>query len=260
MGSVGCNFRCPGCQNWEISHWTKGSMQTSYLSPKDLVNLAIESDCLGISWTFNEPAIWFEYTLDSAKIAKDKGLYTNYVTNGSISKEAFLMIAPYLDVYRVDIKGFSDRTYQKIGHLVHFEEILRITKMAKNYGMHVEIVTNVIPGFNDDMKELKNLASWIKDTLGPDTPWHITRFFPHHKLSHISPTSIAMLEQIHDMGKKEGLMYVYLGNIPGHKWENTYCPNCGTLLIKRYVFDIIEERIKKGRCPECSVKIPGRFE
>jgi pyruvate formate lyase activating enzyme len=230
------------------------------MSPEDLVAKTKAAKCIGISWTFNEPSLWFEYTLDAAKIAKAHGLYTNYVTNGFITEEAFDMIAPFLDVYRVDIKGFSERTYLKTGHIKGFEGILAITEKAKEYGMHVECVTNVTPGFNDSEEELRDIASWIKNALGPDTPWHVTRFYPHLELSHLSPTPISVLEKACCIGKEEGLWYVYLGNVPGHKGENTYCHMCGELLIERYVFDIVKNRIKKGKCPKCNTVIPGKFK
>lgn len=259
LGSVGCNFRCPGCQNWDIAHWKEGPMYTEYLSPEELVSKTKATGSLGISWTFNEPALWFEYTLDGAKLAKAQGLYTNYVTNGFITGDAFDMIAPYLDVYRVDLKGFSERTYQKTGHIENFKGILEIAKKAKGYGMHVEVVTNIIPGFNDDEIELRGIASWIRNSLGPEVPWHVTRFYPHLKLSHLSPTPIPELERAWLIGKEEGLWYVYLGNVPGHKRENTYCHVCGEILIERYVFDIVRNKIKDSRCPKCNTLIPGRF-
>lgn len=259
LGSVGCNFRCPGCQNWDIAHWKEGQMHTEYLSPEDLVSRAKSAGCIGISWTFNEPALWFEYTLDSARLAKSQGLYTNYVTNGFITEEAFDMIAPFLDVYRVDIKGFSEETYMRIGHIKDFRGILEITEKAKEYGIHVEVVTNVTPGFNDSETELRGIASWIKNSLGPEVPWHVTRFHPHLELSHVPPTPVSKLEEAWSIGKEEGIWYVYLGNVPGHRAENTYCHMCGELLIERYVFDILKNRITDNRCPKCNVIIPGRF-
>jgi pyruvate formate lyase activating enzyme len=258
-GSVGCNFRCPGCQNWDIAHWKEGPMHTEYISPEVLVSRAKGAHCLGISFTFNEPVLFFEYTLDASRIAKTQGLYTNYVTNGYITKEAFDLITPYLDVYRVDVKGFSEKTYMKTGHIEHFKGILDIAKKAKDRGIHVEIVTNVIPGFNDDDMELRGIASWIKKDLGPETPWHVTRFYPCLELSHLPPTPISALEKAQSIGKEEGLQYVYLGNVPGHEGENTYCPVCGELLIERYVFEIVQNRIRNGRCPTCEATVAGKF-
>jgi pyruvate formate lyase activating enzyme len=259
LGSVGCNFRCPGCQNWEIAHWQEGPMYTQYLSPEELVSKARAAGCLGISWTFNEPALWFEYTLDGAKLAKAHGLCTNYVTNGFMTEDSFKEIAPFLDVYRVDIKGFSGQTYQRIGQVQEFEGILEVTEKAKKYGVHVEVVTNIIPGFNDQEIELRGIASWIRNHLGSDTPWHVTRFHPHHQLSHLPPTPVSLLEKAWSIGKEEGLWCVYLGNVPGHRHENTYCHGCGELLVERYIFEVIKNKLENGRCPKCKTIIPGRF-
>jgi pyruvate formate lyase activating enzyme len=259
LGSLGCNFRCPGCQNWEIAHWKEGAMPTRYFSPEESAAYARAAKCIGISWTFNEPTLWFEYTLDSAKCAKSQGLFTNYVTNGYITEEALREIAPFLDVYRVDVKGFSDKAYRRMGHIKDYRGILMVTEKAKEHGMHVEVVTNVIPGFNDSEKELRDIASWIKNALGPETPWHVTRFYPYLELVHLAPTPIPDLEKAWMIGKGEGLWYVYIGNVPGHKRENTYCHICGKLLIERHVFDVVANNIKGGKCPGCDTVIPGRF-
>jgi len=258
LGALGCNFRCPGCQNWELSHSRGGP--ASYMSAEDLVSLAKRYNCLGISWTFNEPTLWLEYTLDGARLCKEQGLYTNYVTNGYITEEALDAIGPYLDVYRVDIKGFSRGSYGRTAHIADFAPILKAVKRAKErWGMHVELVTNVTPGFNDSDEELRGIARWIRDELGPYTPWHITRFFPHLKLSHLDPTPLSTLERAGVIASEEGLFYVYLGNVPGHPGENTYCHHCGRLVIRRQVFDVMECHVKEGRCGYCHTSLPGRF-
>jgi pyruvate formate lyase activating enzyme len=260
LGSLGCNFRCSGCQNWSIAHWQGGQMGTWYLSPQDLVSAAKASGCKGISWTFNEPTLWLEYTLDASRIAKKEGFCTNYVTNGFLSEEAFDRLAPFLDIYRVDVKGFSDESYRKVTGVKGFKGISDIAERARDYGLHVEIVTNIIPGLNDSEADLKGIASWIKERLGPDTPWHVTRFRPHHYLSDVYTTPIATLERAWSIGNEVGLWYVYLGNVPGHRLENTYCHGCKALLIERHVFDVIENKVKNSRCPDCGALIPGRFE
>jgi pyruvate formate lyase activating enzyme len=259
VGSLGCNFRCPGCQNWDIAHWTGGRRDTRYVAPEDLVGMARSTGSVGISWTFNEPTLWFEYTLDAARLARARGLYTNYVTNGYLSLRAFDLLAPVLDVYRVDIKGFSDRTYRAIGHVDGFEGILEVTQRARDAGVHIEVVTNIIPGYSDDPGELYDLALWIATYLGPHTPWHVTRFHPHHQLSHVPPTPVRVLEATRSLGQEAGLHYVYLGNVPGHRWEHTYCHNCGRLVIERYAFDIVCNTLMDGHCPGCGIPIPGRF-
>lgn len=260
LGTWGCNFRCPGCQNWEIAHWLgEGLGEHSHLTVAEQVGLALDRGCVGLSWTFNEPTLWLEYTLEAAKLAKMKGLFTNYVTNGFLTQEALSLILPYLDVYRVDIKGFSVKTYQALAGLTEYAGILEVAERAKHSGLHVEVVTNVIPHYNDDEEELSAIARWIRDKLGPDTPWHVTRFHPALRLSRHSPTPISTLERARAVGMKIGLWYVYLGNVPGHPGENTYCHSCRSLLIRRSVFDVIENRIKGGRCPDCGETIPGKF-
>lgn len=258
LGALGCNFRCPGCQNWELSH-SRGRT-SEYMAPQELVSMAKRHGCLGISWTFNEPTIWLEYTIDGARLARKQGLFTNYVTNGYITAEALDAIGPYLDIYRVDIKGFSHDSYAKMAHISDFVPILEATKRAKKrWGMHVEMVTNLTPGYNDDEAELRGIACWIREELGANTPWHITRFFPHLNLSHLGPTPLATMKRGRQIAQEEGLHYVYLGNLPGGSGENTYCHRCGRLLVKRQVFDVVEYNLKAGRCCYCNATIPGRF-
>ena len=262
LGSLGCNFRCPGCQNWEIAHRKidEKATGTEFLSPEEAVRMAKNSGCKGISWTYNEPTLWFEYTLESAKLAHQEGLLTNYVTNGSITPEALDRIGPYLDAFRVDIKGFSEETYRKFANLDDFEGILKVTRRAKeNWGMWVEIVTNVTPTFNDSETELRGIADWIVRDLGLETPWHITRFFPHLDLASLEPTPVRTLEKARQIGLGAGLKFVYLGNVAGHPGENTYCPKCETLLIKRSGLSATQILLENGKCPKCHTLIPGHF-
>ena len=263
LGSLGCNFLCPGCQNWEISHADidKEIAFTKYISPEKAVQLAIKDNCKGISWTYNEPTLWLEYTLDTAKIAKAQGLLTNYVTNGYITPDAMNLLGPYLDAYRVDLKGFSANTYKRIANIFDFEEILKIIKMAKyKWEMHIEIITNITPGLNDNEEELNDMAQWIINQLGSETPWHITRFIPHFKLSHLTYTPISKLEKVRQLGMDKGLRYVYLGNVPGHSAENTYCPWCGKPLIERRNCQILSYNLKRNKCKSCNQTIAGYFE
>jgi len=263
LGTLGCNFRCPGCQNWEIAHARidSESSQVANLCPEESVALAKSKNCKGISWTYNEPTIWFEYTLDSAKLAKQNGLLTNYVTNGYITTEALDMIGPYLDAFRVDIKGFSRKLYREMCHVEDFKGILDSTKRAKHkWGMWIEIITNVTPGYNDDETQLKDIASWIKSDLGEFTPWHVTQFVPHLELSHVPATPVSTLEKAREIGLNAGLKYVYLGNVWGHPAENTYCHNCGKLLVERRGFHISQNQIDHGKCAICQTDVIGRFD
>ena len=263
LGSIGCNFLCPGCQNWEIAHANVEATLPSmtYISPKTVVQQALDKSCMGISWTYNEPVLWFEYTLETTKMAKDKGLLSNYVTNGFMTPEALDLLGPYLDAFRVDLKGFSRNTYQRLADIPDFEGILKTMVRAKNrWSMHVEVVTNVIPGVNDDEKELKQMACWIVDQLGPETPWHLTRFYPHHLLSQLDPTPVVQLEKIRENGLDAGLHYVYLGNVPGHEGGNTFCPGCGDTVIGRFHCEVVQYRLKGNRCPSCGYAIAGHFQ
>lgn len=263
LGSYGCNFRCPGCQNWDIAHSKvrKDMEKARFISPEELIQIAKQNQCRGISWTYNEPSLWFEYTLEGAKQAKRNHLYTNYVTNGFITPEALDLIGSYLDVYRADLKGFSQDAYKKIAHVNDFSGILEVIKRAKmKWTMHVEIVTNVIPGINDEEKELQAMASWICHELGKDTPWHVTRFFPHLALSHLNPTPRKTLERTREIGLSQGLEYVYLGNVWGSEGEHTFCPRCGQRLIIREGLEVQNMRLDQGRCPSCTYPIAGKFD
>jgi pyruvate formate lyase activating enzyme len=262
LGTLGCNFRCPGCQNWEISHAGSGSLETGTveLMADQTLDLMEENGCSGICWTYNDPSIWLEYTLEGARLAKQHGYYAVYITNGFTTPEALDMIGQYLDAFRVDLKGFEGATYKKIAGLGRIEKVLEAAVRAKRkWGMHVECVTNVTPGMNDSPEELRKIAMAIRTELGVDTPWHLTRFYPYLDLAHLKPTPLSVLERAVEIGRQEGLWYVYIGNVPGHPWENTYCHGCQTLLIKREGYLILENNLLGGRCPSCHISIPGRF-
>lgn len=247
VGTLGCNFRCVFCQNWQIAYTDamsgEGRACTFGFTPEKLVRAARESGCEGVAWTYNEPSIWLNYTLDCAKLCKAQGLYTAYVTNGYATPEGLDLIGPYLDIYRVDIKSMEDRFYRELIKIPSMSGILDVAVRAKSkWGMHVECVTNVIPGWNDGEENLRSTARWIRDALGDLTPWHITRFFPYGELSHIPPTPPETLHVAATMAKEEGLKFVYLGNVISdtrdatasqRTGENTYCPRCGNLAIER---------------------------
>jgi pyruvate formate lyase activating enzyme len=217
--------------------------------------------CQGLSRTYNEPTLWFEYTLDCARLAVERSLYTNYVTNGYMTVEALDMIGPYLDVFRVDVKGFSPDTYRRIAHIQNLEGVLKVTSRAKkHWNMHVEVVANLIPGINDNESELKELATWISEDLSVETPWHITRFYPRWKLSQGSPTSPGQLEKTRDLAMRVGLKYIYIGNLSGHPANHTYCPDCGKRVIERTDWGGVTCSLESGRCPSCGNVIAGRFK
>ncbi len=261
IGGWGCNFHCQDCQNWEIScveipETGRGSRE---IQPREAVELAKRHHCGGIAWTYNEPTIWFEYTLDSARLAKENGLYTVYVTNGYMTPEALDTIGPYLDAWRVDVKGFSDALYRELAKIAHWRGILDVAQRAKDrWGMHVEVVTNIIPTMNDDDQQLEGIAGWIKDALGELTPWHVTRFFPNRHLMHLPPTPVSTLEHAYEIGKKAGLKFVYAGNVPGHKSESTFCPACGKLNVQRSGYQASVVALEGSRCKYCGAELNFR--
>jgi pyruvate formate lyase activating enzyme len=262
MGTRGCNFKCPGCQNWEISHDSpeEDGANMEDLAPVESVEMAERTGCAGICWTYNDPTIWLEQTFEAMVEAKRRGLYSAYITNGYATPEQMEMIGPYLTAWRLDLKGFSRESYKNITGLARWEEILDIAKLAKfKYEMHTECVTNVTPSINDDEKLLRDMARWIKNDLGEFTPWHVTRFVPHLDLSHLPPTPVRTLERAAEIGREEGLRYVYLGNVWNHPWEDTYCHACGERVIQRSGFAVARATLRDGRCPRCETRIPGRF-
>ena len=258
LGGWGCNFHCRDCQNWEIAcseadePW-RGSQE---VKPELTVELAKLHHCQGIAWTYNEPSIWFEYTLDSAKLAKQAGLYTVYVTNGYLSQQALDTIGPYLDAWRVDIKGFSDSFYSKLTRVVRWQDILKVTKRAKDkWNMHVEVITNIIPTMNDDDQQLKNIAYWIRTELGELTPWHVTRFYPRYHMNHLLPTPVSTLERAADIGREAGLRFIYAGNVPGHSSETTVCYSCGRTIIERFGYRTRVVGLKNSGCQYCDTDL-----
>ncbi len=251
LGTIGCNFRCKHCQNWTISQIDIDKANAIEMSAEMAVQRAVSSGARTIAWTYNEPTIWFEYTYECAKLAREKGLATAYITNGYITREGLEMIAPYLDAFRVDIKAFTEDFYRDITS-AKLAPVLESARHAKELGMHVEVVTLVIPTLNDSPAEIKEMSKWIYSNLGSDTPVHFTRFHPFYKLQDIPSTPIKTLEMAYDIARKEGLHYVYLGNIPGTEYENTFCPRCGELLIKRGMFSIDMNKLTdKQTCPHC---------
>jgi pyruvate formate lyase activating enzyme len=261
LGTLGCNFQCRHCQNWEISTANGSSLINGCreLLPEASVELARKYRCRGIAWTYNEPAIWFEHTYESAKLARAAGLYTVYVTNGYATPEALDIIGPYLDAWRVDIKGFSDGFYKNVSGVPHWREILAVAERAKEkWHMHLEVVTNIIPTLNDDDAQLQGIAHWIHDALGELTPWHVTRFYPMHRLTHLPPTPPSTIDRACDIGKKAGLKFVYAGNVPGHDSESTRCYRCGKTAVRRYGYETEVAGLDGSKCKYCGAELNFR--
>ena len=254
LGTLGCNMRCLHCQNWQIAHADaiEDGDQLRVLPPEKIPVAAANSGCQGVAWTYNEPTIWLEYALDGARVCHENGLYTVFVTNGYITPEALDVIAPHLDAYRVDIKGFRPEIYKFLAKVKDVQPIFKAAVAAKyKYGCHVEVVTNIIPTVNDDEDTLRSIAAWIVKDLGNKTPWHVTRFHPYLELSHLQATPIETLERAVDIGRAAGLEFVYVGNVPGHPAENTVCPNCRRIAISRDGYALGEVKVREGYCIFC---------
>ncbi|MFZ0484848.1 MAG: AmmeMemoRadiSam system radical SAM enzyme, partial [Desulfobacterales bacterium] len=262
IATVGCNFKCRFCQNADIAQMPSdhnGRIVGDAFTPEDVVAEALKGDCKTIAYTYTEPTVYFEFAYDTAKLAAEKGIRNVFVTNGYMSEEALQMIHPFLDAANVDLKAFTEDFYKTMckAKLVHVKETL---KQMKSLGIFIEVTTLIIPGLNDDKKELENLSAFLVDALGPETPWHISRFHPTYKLMDRPPTPVETLIRARDIGIKAGLKYVYTGNVPGENGEKTFCHQCNRLLIDRWGFNIRDNRIRNGCCPECGTVVDGVWE
>lgn len=256
IATIGCNFHCGFCQNWQISQVKEAKalgLGSSKMSPDEIVKQARSHGCRSISYTYTEPTIFFEYAYETAALAKDKGLRNIFVTNGYITDEALEIIKPHLDAANVDLKAFSDDYYRKVCG-AKLEGVLKSIRRMKELGIWVEITTLVLPGMNDSEEELKKLASFIAG-VGVEIPWHISRFHPDYKMTDSKATPITTMEIAERIGKEAGLRYVYLGNLAEE--ENTYCYSCGELLIRRSGFSVLENRLGNGKCPKCKTPLDG---
>lgn len=254
LGSVGCSMRCGHCQNWQISRAgpDDGSVRAARFSPAHVVAAAQEHGCPGVAFTYNEPVIWAEFVRDCARECRAAGLFTIMVTNGYITTEGLDYLGEYIDVWRVDVKGASERAYRTLCKVPSPEPVFEAAVRAKRrWGMHVEVVTNIVPTINDDPAEVRAIASWIARALGPETPWHVTRFFPYLDFSHLDPTPVATLREARRVGTAEGLHFVFLGNVSGGGEEDTVCPGCGAHAVVRKGYTIVERSTRGGACAAC---------
>ena len=257
VATVGCNFRCDFCQNWEISQMPREGHRIvgQEAPPEALVAAAKRYGCRSIAYTYTEPTIFFEYSYDTAKLAREEGIANIYVTNGYMTEEMLDAFYPYMDAANVDLKG-DDEFYRKLCG-ARLQPVLDSLKKMKEQGVWVEVTTLVIPTWNDSEEALKQIADFIAQELGVGMPWHVSRFYPHYKLRDLPPTPVSTLHRAREIGLEAGLRYVYEGNVPGSEGEHTYCYNCGKLLIGRYGYTILENHIKDGKCAYCGVEVDG---
>ena len=256
IATVGCNMQCLHCQNAGISQMPKdrGRIDGRSLPPDQVVNLALEGGCRSISYTYTEPTIYYEYALDTAQQAAERGLKNVFVTNGYIEKEPLETLQPWLHAANVDLKSFRESFYRKICK-ARLGPVLETLQRMKALGIWIEVTTLLIPGLNDDEQEIREIARFLRD-LSPKIPWHVSAFHPTYKMTARNRTPVGSLRRAWEIGREEGLLFVYTGNVPGDQGENTLCPHCGACVIHRHGFRILSSELDQGKCRTCRAEIP----
>ncbi len=256
LATAGCPLRCKFCQNWEISQARPEDLQSDFTPPEKIIESASARGSKVIAFTYNEPTVFMEYLVDIAALAKKRNMRSVLVSSGYMNAEPLKEMCRLLDAIKIDLKGYSEDFYRDVcgGEL---GPVLHSIRLAAKSGIHLEIVNLVVPTLNDSEKMLKGLADWIMGEIGPDVPVHFTRFHPDYKLLNLPPTPIATLERARDIAMSRGLQYAYVGNVPGHPGNHTYCPQCGEVVIRRNAFFVTEVNLKNGKCKYCGKSIPG---
>ncbi|MDH4222317.1 MAG: AmmeMemoRadiSam system radical SAM enzyme [candidate division Zixibacteria bacterium] len=256
IATAGCNLNCKFCQNWEISQARPEQTYNIELPPQSVVEYALKENAKSISYTYTEPVIFYEYMLDCAKLGREKGIKSVMVSGGYVEPEPLVELCKNLDAVKIDLKAFTDEFYKDIcrGRL---QPVLECLKELNRMGIWYEIVYLMVPTLNDDMSSIRKMCQWILANLSPDVPIHFTRFTPMYLLKNLPLTPVSSLEKAREIALETGLKFVYVGNVPGHKAENTFCPKCQQMLIGRYGFTITRMNLQKGKCKFCGEKIPG---
>jgi len=256
LATAGCNLTCKFCQNWEISQAGAEETRNSDLPPERVVSLALQKGCRSIAYTYSEPAVFYEYMLDTAKLAHRRGLRNIWVTGGYINPEPLRELAPFVDAANIDLKGFTDEYYRKVcgGRL---QPVLDAIELSVKLGILVELTNLIIPTLNDDLDRIGEMCRWIRETLGPDVPLHFSRFHPQYRLQKLPPTPLQTLWRAHETALEAGIRYVYTGNVPYDERSNTFCPTCRRRLISRVGFFVTENLLRAGACPFCETSIAG---
>lgn len=254
LGTVGCNFRCKYCQNWNISQKTLEEINTQEILPEKAIQLTMENRCKSIAWTYNEPTIWLEYTYDCARIAHKENIKTVYVTNGYMTPETLELIGPHLDAANVDLKSMSNEFYKELCG-ARLEPVLENIIWMYENNIHLEVTNLLIPGYNDSEEDIQALVKFMAEEVGVEVPLHFTRFFPHYQLNQVPPTDLKVMDMAYDLAKKAGLRYVYLGNVSDSTKQSTYCYDCGEPIIMRDGYQIKMNLEKNKKCSSCGTKI-----
>jgi pyruvate formate lyase activating enzyme len=256
IATAGCSVSCKFCQNWEISQAKPEDLPARYMPPADVAALAKQNQCPAVAFTYSEPTVWNEYVTDAADAARAQGIKAVVVSNGFIQQEPLRRLCQHVDAIKIDLKAYSAKYYREVVN-AELQPVLDAMVTARKQAGWFEIVHLVVPTLNDSDAELRDLSRWIKTNLGPDVPVHFTRFYPLYLLKNLPPTPVATLERAKALADAEGLQYAYIGNVPGHPAENTYCPKCRRMLVERAGFTIRQNHIRQGKCEFCRHVIPG---
>lgn len=257
IATSGCNLHCMWCQNWDISQIDHNEAHSYDMTPEGVVKKALKEKCQSISYTYVEPAIFYEFVLDVAELARKKGLKNVLVSNGYLNPEPIKKLYRHIDAVNIDLKGFTEEFYRKYCS-ARLKPVLDAIIQIKEMGIWLELTTLIIPGKNDDMQLIKKMCLWIKDNVGTDVPLHFSRFHPAYKMQNVKPTPLATLEQAYKIAKQTGIKHVYIGNVREEEKEHTICPKCSETLIKRSAFfHVYENKLSQGKCPGCGEKIAG---
>jgi pyruvate formate lyase activating enzyme len=256
LGTAGCNLDCKFCQNWELARSRPEDLPSSPMPPEAAARETLSRNCKSVAFTYNEPVVFTEMIIDTAMAARASGLKSVVVSNGFINPKPLTDLAKSVDAYKVDLKSFRETFYRDISS-GRLQPVLDTLAALKSLSVWTEIVYLVIPTLNDDEAQIRDMTRWVFRELGPDVPVHFSRFYPQYRLMDLPPTPTATLEKARDIGLQSGLHFVYVGNIPGHPGENTICPACGKIVVRRDGFSVAELNLKNGRCAFCGRAIPG---
>lgn len=256
LGTAGCPLHCKFCQNWEISQSRPEDHPVAFTPPNSIVEMSVTRQAPVVAFTYNEPTVFTEYLTDIAKLARKKKLRCILVSCGFMNSEPLSEMCNVLDAIKIDLKGYSEDFYRKACS-AELQPVLKSIKQIAKSGIHLEIVNLIVPTLNDSEEMLHELPKWVMGEIGPDVPVHFTRFHPDYQLLNLPPTPIATLERARDLALKQGIHYAYIGNVPGHAGNHTYCPSCGKIVIKRSSFFVEEMNLKNGHCLFCGRAIAG---
>jgi len=259
IATAGCNFACLNCQNWTISQSSPKETQNIDLMPEQVVKECLESGCHSIAYTYSEPVSFYEYTYDTAKIARQKGIKNTVHSNGYIHEQPLRELCKFIDAANIDLKSFSDNIYLKL-NAGKLQPVLNTLKILKEEGVWLEITNLIIPGWTDDMKMIREMCRWLVHNNLEDCPVHFSRFTPQYKLVQVAPTPVNTLNQARNIALEEGIKFVYIGNVPGSEAENTYCPHCHKVVVERKGYRVLGIHLKDNKCIYCHTPIPGKWD